>query len=307
MVEELIRRDYLDKLIAFKDTDFIKVITGIRGSGKSKLLDLMIEYLLNNDVDDKQIIRMNFESYLYKDYKDDDVYNHIKEHVVKAKKTYIFLDEIHKVENWENVVNGLRVDFDCDIYITGSNAYLLSGEYATYLSGRTVEIKMLPLSFREFVEFNDFTLNNNKTIAGEDTVEILDKDNKLIDKQQLFDAYMKFGGFPSIREIGLDQEKVLTMLDSLYETVVRKDIMQRSRQDLRKITDEVLLDRIIYFLADNIGNSVSYNKTRDTLKDEGLLDYKDTLASVNTIGVYIKALLDAYIFYEIKRFDIKGR
>ena len=307
MSQKLIKRDYLDKLIAFKDTSFIKIITGIRRSGKSKLLDLMIEYLIENGTTENQIIKMNFESYIFKNYTDDDVYNYIKERVVLGKKMYIFLDEIHKVQDWENVVNGLRVDFDSDIYITGSNAYLLSSEYATYLSGRTIEIKLLPLSFREFAMFNDYSLHRTKTLAGDNYIEILDSDNKTVDRQQLFDAYMKFGGFPSIREIGLNQESVLTMLDGIYETVIHKDIMQRSSRDLRKITDEVLLDKIIYFLADNIGNNVSYNKTREILKNEGLLNYKDTLPSVNTIGAYVKALQDAYVFYEIKRFDIKGR
>ena len=147
------RDSYLKKLIAFQDTEPVKVVTGIRRCGKSSLLKLMAEHLKNSGISDEQIVEMNFESHAFKEMTADEFYNYVKEHVLPQKRMYFFFDEVQRVPNWEDAINSFRVDFNCDIYITGSNAYLLSSEYSTYLSGRCVEIKMLPLSFAEFLFF----------------------------------------------------------------------------------------------------------------------------------------------------------
>lgn len=157
--QNLKKRDiYLNKLIAFKDTEPIKVVTGIRRSGKSSLLKLMVQHLLENGIERNQIIEMNFESFEFKKMNASELYNYIKNKIVPNKRCYLFFDEIQRIDSWEDAINSFRVDFDCDIYITGSNAYLLSSECSTYLSGRCVEIKMFPLSFKEFLDFNDFEL-----------------------------------------------------------------------------------------------------------------------------------------------------
>ncbi len=162
--KKLKKRDlYLNKLIAFQDTEPVKVVTGIRRCGKSSLLKLMALHLLDSGVDKNQIIQMNFESYEFNRFDADELYQYVKAHIQSGKRTYIFLDEVQRIDGWENSVNAFRVDFDCDIYITGSNAYLLSSEYSTYLSGRCVEIKMLPLSFSEFLYFHNFKLSEAKS------------------------------------------------------------------------------------------------------------------------------------------------
>ena len=164
---ELKKRDrYLKKLIAFQDTEPVKIVTGIRRCGKSSLLKLMAEHLKNSGISGEQIVEMNFESYAFKEMTADEFYNYVKEHVLSQKRMYFFFDEVQRVPNWEDAINSFRVDFNCDIYITGSNAYLLSSEYSTYLSGRCVEIKMLPLSFAEFLSFQDNQLHpNHQSIA----------------------------------------------------------------------------------------------------------------------------------------------
>ena len=191
-------------------------------------------------------------------------YEYVKARICPNKRTYLFFDEVQKVHGWENAVNSFRVDFDCDIYITGSNAYLLSSELSTYLSGRYVEIKVLPLSFREFLDFHGYILTERKSPA----------------------------------------------LDGVYSAAVINDILEREkRKGQRNITDPVLLKKIILFLADNIGNNTSATSIGNTLVNEGLLENgtRKTKPAVQTIQAYIEALTEAYIFYEIKRFDIKGK
>ena len=164
---KLRKRDiYLNKLIAFQDTEPIKVVTGIRRCGKSSLLKLMAAHLRENGVNDEQIIEINFESYEFIKMTSDDLYQYVKERSLPGKRMYLFFDELQRMAGWENTINAFRVDLDCDIYITGSNAYLLSSEYSTYLSGRCVEIKMLPLSFAEFIDFHGFTIQEVKSTPG---------------------------------------------------------------------------------------------------------------------------------------------
>ena len=301
---------YLKKLIAFQDSEPVKVVTGIRRCGKSSLLKLMIRHLMDSGVHEEQIVEMNFESHAFKDMTSDGLYDYVKNMAIPGKRMYLFFDEIQRIPAWEEAVNSFRVDLDCDIYITGSNAYLLSSEYATYLSGRCVEIKMLPLSFQEFLYFHGFQIRETASSLGGTRKQAVDKNGEHYDLRDVFDAYLRFGGMPGIADVGLDQERALTLLDGVYSTVVVRDILEREkRRGQRRITDPVLLRKIILFLADNIGNTVSANSIGNTLVNEGLLEggTRKNAPSAHTVQAYVDALLESYIFYEVKRFDIKGK
>ena len=308
---ELKNRDrYLKKLIGFQDTEPVKVITGIRRCGKSSLLKLMIRHLRETGIGQEQIVEMNFESHDFRSMTSDEVYHYVKEKVVPGKRMYLFFDELQRIDAWEDAVNSFRVDLDCDIYITGSNAYLLSSEYSTYLSGRCVEIKMLPLSFQEFLDFYNFEVRETSSALGGTRRQVFDKNGERYDLREVFDAYMRFGGMPGIADIGLDQDKALSLLDGIYSTVVVRDILEREkRRGQRQITDSTLLRKIVLFLADNIGSSISVSSIGKTLMNEGLLEdgKRKGTPSTHTVQAYIGALLESYFFYEIKRFDIKGK
>lgn len=300
---------YLNKLVAFKDTEPVKVVTGIRRCGKSSLLKLMVEHLKANGIEENQIIEMNFESGDYKNMTSDEVYSFVKGKCGE-KRMYLFFDEIQRIDKWEDAINAFRVDLDCDIYVTGSNAYLLSSEYSTYLSGRCVEIKMLPLSFKEFIHFNDLELKLVKSAFGGEKKVIVDESGTQYSLNEVFDAYLRFGGMPGIADVGLEQDRAFTLLDGIYSTVVIRDILEREkRRGQRQITDAVLLRKIILFLCDNIGSSVSTNSIGNTLVNEGLLEdgKRKGKPSGHTIQAYIETLLESYFFYDIKRFDIKGK
>ena len=308
---ELKNRDrYLKKLIGFQDTEPVKVITGIRRCGKSSLLKLMIRHLWETGIGQEQIVAMIFESHDFRSMTSDEVYHYVKEKAIPGKRMYLFFDELQRIDAWEDAVNSFRVDLDCDIYITGSNAYLLSSEYSTYLSGRCVEIKMLPLSFREFLDFHNFEVRETSSALGGTHRQVFDKNGERYDLREMFDAYMRFGGMPGIADIGLDQEKALSLLEGIYSTVVVRDILEREkRRGQRQITDSALLRKIVLFLADNIGSSVSVTSIGNTLMNEGLLEdgKRKGTPSTHTVQAYIAALLESYFFYEIKRFDIKGK
>lgn len=308
---ELKKRDlYLSKIIAFRDTEPVKVVTGIRRCGKSSLLKLMVAHLKETGIEENQIIEMNFESHEFKKMTADDFYNYVKERVIPGKRMYLFFDELQRIKHWEDTVNSFRVDFNCDIYITGSNAYLLSSEYFTYLSGRCVEIKMLPLSFSEFLYFHDFEVKETKSALGGTRMQVFDKSGERYELREVFDAYMRFGGMPGIADVGLDQEKVLVLLEGIYSTVVVRDILEREKcRGQRQITDPVLLRKIILFLADNIGSSVSVSSIGNTLVNEGLMEdgKRKGVPSAHTVQAYVNALLESYFYYDIKRFDIKGK
>ena len=305
------KRDlYLRKMIAFQDTEMIKVMTGIRRCGKSSLLKLMAEHLRENGVTDDQILEMNFESMGIPEMDARGFYEYVKARISPGKRTYLFFDEVQKVPGWEKAVNSFRVDFDCDIYITGSNAYLLSSELSTYLSGRYVEIKVLPLSFREFLDFHDYTLTDRKSPAGMIRKQIVGAGGEFYDAKELYDAYTRFGGMPMLADIGLEIDRVMAALDGVYSAAVINDILEREkRKGQRTITDAVLLRKLIMFLADNIGNNTSATSIGNTLIHEGLMETGKRKAkpAVQTIQAYIRALTEAYFFYEIKRFDIKGK
>ena len=264
-------------MIDSKDTEFIKVITGIRRSGKSTLLLMFKDYLLKNGVKQENIIHINFESGLYdniKNYKD--LYQYVKEKI-KNNKIYLLLDEVQNVESWEKAINAFKVDFDIDIYITGSNAYLLSSELSTLLSGRYIEIKMYPLSFKEFLMFNKYDESN------------------LEDK---FNEYLKYGGLPAIALIKNNDELILSYLNDIYNTIVKKDIIDRNN-----IKDIALLENIIKYLFSNVGSPISSNKISDYLNSNKIVQK----ANHQTIDNYLNMLEKSYIIYKADRIDVKSK
>jgi len=278
------RKEYLEKLISWKDEQVIKVVTGIRRCGKSTLLDLYKEYLQKSGVDAEQIVSVNFEELENEwllDYKV--LHDYLVKKLKTGKTTYIFLDEIQKVDGFEKVVDSLYVKKDVDIYITGSNSYLLSGELATLLSGRYIEIKMLPFSFGEYVQAK----------GGRD-------------KEALFAEYLKNGSFPYVANISDTDEKVGTYLEGIYNTVIVKDIEERQSRkesggEKRKITDIALLKNISKYLASVIGSPVSVKGIADYIVSSG------RRVSQNTVDDYIDALTDAFIFYPVERYDVGGK
>ncbi len=308
---ELKNRDlYLNKIIAFQDTEPVKVVTGIRRCGKSSLLKLVKRHLIETGISDDQILEINFESHAFKNMNSDDFYDYVKARIIPDKRMYLFFDEVQRVPDWEDAINSFRVDFNCDIYVTGSNAYMLSSEYATYLSGRCVEIKMLPLSFSEFLSFHGFEIREAKSALGGTRKQVFDKNGEHYEIREIFDAYIKFGGMPGIADVGLDQEKAFVLLEGIYSTVIMRDILEReNRRGQKRITDPVLLKKIVMFLADNIGSNISVSTIGNILVNEGLLKdgKRKGTPSAHTVQAYVDALLEAYFFYDIKRFDIKGK
>jgi predicted AAA+ superfamily ATPase len=248
------------------------------------LLQLFAQRLLADEVPEKNIIEMNFESIKYDTIKTYlDLYSEVKSKIIPKEKMYIILDEVQMIKSWEKAVNSMFVDFDTDIYITGSNAYLLSSEMATLLSGRYVEIKMLPLSFQEFMDFHAF--------------------QESVSNEKMFEKYLMYGGMPAIAEYDFNQQRISEMLEGIYSTVVLKDVVARNM-----ISDPALLQKIVLFLADNIGNITSPNRIGNTLKHDGAIDTeKGRNPASRTVDNYIRALQNAFIFYEINRFDVKGK
>lgn len=279
----VIRKEYLSRLLAWKDEQVIKVVTGIRRCGKSTLLKQFQDHLLEEKVPQDQIIFINFEDLDYEDLLDyKALYAYIKQRLCPNKMTYIFLDEIQKVDFFQKAVDSLFIEENTDIYITGSNAYLLSGDLATLLTGRYVEISMLPLSFAEYLE--------RSGEAGE----------------QALVSYMKFGGFPYLSQMENTVEKVDTYLEGIYNTVVVKDIEERQLRknpdpNKRKITDITLLKTIARYLASVVGSPVSVKSVSDYLVSSG------RKVSPNTVDDYMEALQESFIFYPVERFDINGK
>lgn len=270
------RVEYLNELINWKDKDFIKIVTGIRRCGKSTLFELFINYLKKNGIDEKQIIHINLEApeYHFEDYMA--LYNYVNDKIIKEKKYYIFLDEVQNVPEFQKAVDGLYIKKNVDLYITGSNAYLLSGELATLLSGRYIEIKMLPLSFKEYL--SAFKNENNN-------------------EQKLFLDYMKNGGMPgNISILKTNPNDIDKYLDVIFSTIVYKDIMQRN-----KINDKLLLESIIKFIFDSVGSPISTKKISDTLTS------KNMTTSNHTVENYISAFLESFLIYKAERFDVKGK
>lgn len=278
------RKEYLNLLKKWKDEQVIKVITGLRRCGKSTLLELYQDYLRTQGITDDQIIYVNFEELEYEallDYRE--LYSYIKSRLHPEKTTYIFLDEIQQVPNFQKAVDSLYVKQNVDIYITGSNAYLLSGDLATLLSGRYVEINMLPLSFAEYCE-----------IAGSS------------DQETLLAEYMKNGGLPYIAKLSNEAEKVDMYLEGIYNTIIVKDIEERQKRketdpNKRKVNDIALLKNISKFLASSVGSPVSMKSIADYITSSG------RSISQSTVSDYMDALVEPYIFYPVERYDVPGK
>lgn len=269
------RDDYLKKLLDFKDKDLIKIVTGIRRCGKSTLFDIYIKYLKEHSIQDKQIIKINLESqdYNFEDYKE--LYNYIKERIDNSRKNYVFIDEVQRIEGFQKAIDSLYINKNIDLYITGSNAYLLSGDLATLISGRYVEIKMLPLSFKEYM--SAFEVN--------------------VDKQEKLLNYLKYGSLPLTVELfKTDPDLIETYIDGVFSTVIYKDVMQRNN-----INNKMLLESIIKYIFNNIGSQISTKKISDTLTS------MNRATSNHTVENYITALIDAFLIYKVDRFDIKGK
>ena len=269
---------YLNQLIKFKDKKLIKVITGLRRSGKSTLLSLFENHLITSGVDRNHIIRMNFESFEFDEitnYKE--LHAYINKRILDPnKRHYILLDEVQQVFSWERVINSFLVDANVDIFITGSNAYLLSSELSTLLSGRYVEIKMQPLSFKEYIEFLDS-----------------DKEMNLPEK---FNQYLEYGGLPTIVELLDNPDTIGPFLEGIYNTVLMKDVIERNG-----VRDAALLESILKFIAANIGSIVSTKKISDYLTSSGRKTTSDTIDN------YLKMLENAFIIYKANRYDLKGK
>ncbi|EAF9641523.1 ATP-binding protein [Listeria monocytogenes] len=271
------RPNYLKQLIQFKDSDFIKVITGVRRSGKSVLLMLYKEYLLQEGVPENHIIHINFESFEYQTITTEEKFRQKLDELLPEddKKVYLLFDEIQMVEGWQRVVNGIRVSFNSDIIITGSNANMLSGEIATLLSGRYIEIPIYPFSFSEFLH-----------------VKGIESDSRKVDSA--YDEYEKYGGFPSV--VIAEESIKDTILSGIFDTIVLNDVALRAG-----VKDATALKSIIRFLADNVGQLVNASKIVNTLKSEGV----DT--TVHTVNRYLDLLENGYLFYRAKQYDIRGR
>lgn len=275
------RETYLNEIKNFMNKPIIKVITGMRRSGKSMILKLISQELLELKVNEENIIYINFESLMFAELTE---FKKLYEHIIeKSKKVqgriYILLDEIQEVQHWEKAINSFMVDLDCDIYITGSNANLLSSELATYIAGRYVEIKIYPLSFKEYIDFAK-----------------AENPNKILSNDEYFSQYLQFGGLPGIHNFNYDENNIYQYLSDIYNSVLLKDVIARNN-----IRDIELLERIVLYIFDNIGNTFSAKNISDFLKNQG------RKLSRETVYNYLKALENAYIISKVQRYDIKGK
>lgn len=284
MAELIDRPQYLDQLIQNRDVDLVKIVTGIRRCGKSSLLELFHGYLAEQGVPESRIIHMNMESLRYRDLTDYlSFYDYVSQRIAENGKTYLIFDELQAVAHWEKAIESFRLDFDVDIYITGSNAYLLSTEFSTLLSGRYVEIRMLPLSFREFLDFYEF--------APDVTMD------------EKFQKYLQFGGMPILREYRFNEARSNQALEGIYSTVVLRDILQRNPG-----ADQAMLQKIMLFLCSSIGSVTSPNSIGNVLSGEGEIQAGKKKGIVGkTVDKYIGMLRSAFVFFSVGRYDVKGK
>lgn len=290
------RPEYLNQLIEHKDVDLVKIVTGIRRCGKSSLLDLFHNHLLSSGVNEDHIIHMNLESLKYRNITNyTELYDYISERIPadctesnkstnasKSTKTYLIFDELQAVENWQKAVESFRIDFNVDIYITGSNAYLLSSEFSTLLAGRYVEIRMLPLSFKEFLDFYNFPAN-----ASTD---------------EKFQKYLQFGGMPVLSEYKFNETRSMQALEGIYSTVILRDVLQRNEK-----ADQVVLQKLMTFLCSTIGSTTSPNSISKSLRAEGDIEKTTVSVASKTVSDYIRMLSNAFIIFPIQRYDIQGK
>ena len=272
----MIKRDrYLNKLIKTRDNDFVKVITGVRRSGKSSLLALLKTYLLEQGVEEECIVEINYEQYIFDDLKHgNSLHEYINKRITEHDRMYFLIDEVQEISEWAMVINSLRVSFNADIYVTGSNSRMFSGEHLTYLSGRYIEIKVLPLSFKKFLEFKSY---------GEDKVE------------DHFNEYLRIGSFPAI-SLTNQHELEEAILSGLFDSIFTRDIILRG-----KIRDEGAFYKVAKFVFENIGNNTSANAIKNTLSSYG---HKITS---DTVDNYLKLMCDAHMLYQCERYDIRGK
>ncbi|WP_429945946.1 ATP-binding protein [Bibersteinia trehalosi] len=274
------RPNYIQQLKPFINTPLIKVMTGIRRSGKSTVMKLLREELISQGIAEQQIIHINFESFAFSDFKTaNKLYMLVKEKILTTDKYYLLLDEIQEVSEWEKAVNAFMVDFNLDLYITGSNSHLLSSELSTYLAGRYVEIPIFTLSFQEFLDF--------KTAYSPETSS---------NPTALFHEYLRKGGFPMVHTANYEAETVYKIVQDIYASVILRDTVQR-----HKIRDVELLERIVKYAFDNIGNTFSGKNVADYFKSQ------QRKIDLNTVYNYLKALESAFILHRVERFDIKGK
>ena len=274
------RISYLKQLETFINKPFIKVLTGIRRCGKSSVLLLLREEFLSKGIADEQIIYINFESFSFAELQNGvKLYEYVKANIVKGKKTYLLLDEIQEVEAWEKCVNSLLVDFDVDIYLTGSNSHLLSSELATFIAGRYVEIPVFTLSFAEYLQFHAHYFP--------------EKEQNI---KNAFISYLRLGGFPVIHTADYSEETAYKIVQDIYSSVILRDTVQRY-----KIRDVELLERIVRYAFDNIGNTFSGKNVADYFKSQ------QRKIDINTVYNYLNALEGAFILYRVPRYDIKGK
>ena len=274
------RKSYIDQLKRFIDKPQIKILTGIRRSGKSTVLKLLREELMARGVEESQILSINFESFLYADLKTvPNLYAFVKDRVIKGKRMYLLLDEIQEVEQWEKAVNSFLVDFDVDLYLTGSNSHLLSSELATFLAGRYVEIPVFTLSFGEFLDF--------KKVYSE---------FGQVGRKELFVEYLRKGGFPVVHTVNYDEESIYKVVSDIYASVILRDTVQR-----HKIRDVELLQRVVRYALDNIGSTFSGKNVADYFKSQ------QRKIDINTVYNYLSYLEGAFILYRVPRYDLRGK
>ena len=284
MTKLINRPQYLNQLIQSKGVDLVKIVTGIRRCGKSSLLDLFHQHLLEKNVPDSHIIHMNMESLRYRNLTDYiSFYDYVSKRIDGEGKTYLLFDELQAVNHWEKAIESFRLDFDVDIYITGSNAYLLSSEFSTLLSGRYMEIRMLPLSFKEFLNFYEFAVD--------------------VTMDEKFQKYLQFGGMPVLREFKFNEARSNQALEGIYSTVILRDILQRNSG-----ADEATLQKIMLFLCSSIGSMISPNSIGKVLSNEGdIRTGKQKNIAGKTVAKYISMLCNAFVFFSVGRYDVKGK
>ncbi|SRR6056297_759737 len=269
------RKSYTDKLIQYRDNDFVKVITGVRRSGKSSLLALFKEYLIEQGVESSRIIEINYEKFMYDDLKDGQLlHDFIKDKVIDNERMYFLIDEVQELSEWAKVINSLRASFNADIYVTGSNSRMFLGEHLTYLSGRYIEIKILPLSFKEFIEFKAY--NEEKA-------------------EEHFNEYLRIGSFPAV-SLANQEELVEAILSGLFDSIFTRDIILKG-----KIRDEGAFYKVAKFVFENIGNNTSANAIKNIMISQGHRITSDTVDN------YLRLMCNAHLLYQCERYDIRGK
>jgi len=297
----ILREKYLQDLIRFQDTEMIKVVTGVRRSGKSTLLEMMAEHLAKEGVSRERILFFRVESMEFDSVRGDyrELYRVAAERMLGIEKPYLFFDEIQETPGWERAIESLRVDFGCDIYITGSNAFLLSSELSTLLTGRYVGTRVRPLTFSEYLDFKGAVPGEPDTARADIAMM---PDGSPATLAGLFSQYRTYGGLPYLALSEPSREVHRAYCETLHNTVLVRDILERERRrGRRQVTNAALLERVNAFLADNIGNECSVNGIAGAIRSESLE------AANNTVAAYVAALEEAYLFDSVRRYDIKGK